>query len=340
MSDDENKKEEARPEILETNGNNTISPEKLAANRANGKRSAGPTTPEGKARSSQNSRKHGFFARQPLPPGEEGAKLWQAYGDLVAGIWEYYQPVGYMEGLLTEKIVTESIRFSRLLAFESEYVGKQRALHWSGIDRILRFQGAINRQLFQAMRELERLQDRRRATPTKDSGHTSDNGSPGPSLADENPNHQPKGGPRAEGTLENPMNEVPDPSQWGPIPMSLPPATSNLGQASRSSPQVPNYGTNPTSASSKQTGGIAPSDPPKPPKETLAERATKALGLPPMESPAEKSSATPEQGGRTEQQDNTDDIPHRSKFIAPGDEASFKQVQESTRREEDPEDSS
>ena len=140
-----------------------VSPEKLAANRANAQHSTGPKTPEGKAKSSQNSRKHGFFARQPLPAGEYGDKLWQAYSDLYAGIWEYYQPIGYMEELLTEKIATESIRFSRLLGYEAKYVGEQQAFHWQGLDRILRFQGAINRQLFQAMHELERLQEKRKA---------------------------------------------------------------------------------------------------------------------------------------------------------------------------------
>jgi len=142
-----------------------VSPQKLAANRANALHSTGPKTPEGKEKSKQNSRKHGFFARQPLPPGEEGEKLWQAYSDLVAGIWEYYQPVGYMEGLLTEKIITESIRFSRLLTYESKSVGEQRAFHWEGVDRILRFQSAINRQLFQTMHELERMQDKRKGKP-------------------------------------------------------------------------------------------------------------------------------------------------------------------------------
>ena len=103
----------------------------------------------------------------PLPAGEEGDKLFQQYSDLVAGISEYYQPVGYMEGLLAEKIAAESIRFSRLLTYESRPVAEQRAFHWDGIDRILRFQSAINRQLFQAMHELERLQDKRKDKPNR-----------------------------------------------------------------------------------------------------------------------------------------------------------------------------
>lgn len=143
-----------------------VSPQKLAANHANALHSTGPKTQEGKEKSRQNSLKHGFFARQPLPAGEEGDRLWPEYSDLVAGIWEYYEPVGYMEELLTEKIATESIRLSRFFHYESDYVGKREAFQLDCVDRILRFQSAINRQLFQAMHELERLQDIRKANPS------------------------------------------------------------------------------------------------------------------------------------------------------------------------------
>jgi len=141
----------------------SVSAAKLAANRRNAQHSTGPQTAEGKAKSSQNSCKHGFFARKPLPAGEEGDQLWEEYRDLVDGIWEYYQPEGYMEGLLTEKIATESIRFSRLLDYESKYLGQKQAFHFQGVDRVLRFQSAINRQLFQTIHELERLQANRKA---------------------------------------------------------------------------------------------------------------------------------------------------------------------------------
>jgi hypothetical protein len=62
----------------ESNGGQAkpVSPQKLAANRANAQHSTGPKTPEGKDKSKQNGRKHGFFARQPIPVGEKGDKLW------------------------------------------------------------------------------------------------------------------------------------------------------------------------------------------------------------------------------------------------------------------------
>ena len=45
-----------------TNPQQPVSPEQLAANRANAAKSTGPRTPQGKTRSAQNARKHGFTA--------------------------------------------------------------------------------------------------------------------------------------------------------------------------------------------------------------------------------------------------------------------------------------
>src|ERR1035441_6751356 len=44
------------------NSQNAVSPEQFAANRANAARSTGRRTPEGRVRSAQNAREHGFAA--------------------------------------------------------------------------------------------------------------------------------------------------------------------------------------------------------------------------------------------------------------------------------------
>jgi hypothetical protein len=78
-----------------------VSPRRLAANRANAERSTGPRTPEGKARSAQNARKHGFrastFAVVRLEELDEIARL---KADLVA----VYQPINSQELFALERV--------------------------------------------------------------------------------------------------------------------------------------------------------------------------------------------------------------------------------------------
>src|ERR1039457_4535636 len=78
-----------------------ISDKQLAANRANAAQSTGPRSPEGKARSAQNSRKHGFtastFAVVRLEDLDEVARLRQ---DAIA----VYQPVNSQELFAVERI--------------------------------------------------------------------------------------------------------------------------------------------------------------------------------------------------------------------------------------------
>ena len=91
-----------------------ISQKRLAANRANAARSTGPRTTEGKARSAQNSRKHGFtastFAVVRLEELDEVARL---RDDLIA----CYQPVNSQELFAIERMALAQqslIRSARL----------------------------------------------------------------------------------------------------------------------------------------------------------------------------------------------------------------------------------
>ncbi|MBZ5584216.1 MAG: hypothetical protein LAQ30_18780 [Acidobacteriia bacterium] len=78
-----------------------FSARRLAANRANAARSTGPRTPEGKARSSQNARKHGFCAASlAVIRLEELDAVARLKADLVAA----YQPVNSQELFAIERI--------------------------------------------------------------------------------------------------------------------------------------------------------------------------------------------------------------------------------------------
>src|SRR5216684_6566688 len=95
---------------------NPISEKQLAANRANAARSTGPRTPEGKARSAQNSRKHGFtgstFAVVRLEDLQEVAHL---RADLIA----VYQPVNSQELFAIERIALAQQAMLRIARLEA-----------------------------------------------------------------------------------------------------------------------------------------------------------------------------------------------------------------------------
>ena len=78
-----------------------MTPKQLAANRANAARSTGPRSPEGKARSAQNSRKHGFSATTfPVVRLEEVDEVARLRDDLIAA----YRPVNSQELFALERL--------------------------------------------------------------------------------------------------------------------------------------------------------------------------------------------------------------------------------------------
>jgi hypothetical protein len=72
------------------------------ASRINGRKSHGPTTPEGKAKSSANSLKHGLYSTKPFP---ETAAEKEFLSRLRQEFMDHFKPVGSIETLLVENIV-------------------------------------------------------------------------------------------------------------------------------------------------------------------------------------------------------------------------------------------
>jgi hypothetical protein len=140
-----------------------VSAKKLESNKKNAQKSHGPTTEAGKAKSANNSFKHGFYAKRLFPTAELEKKDREDYQSLLTGLRAFYRPEGFLEDLLIEKIAVESLRLARLLGYE-----QTKMMAWTFPfeqrtgDQILRFQTAANRQLIWAIEKLERLQSQRK----------------------------------------------------------------------------------------------------------------------------------------------------------------------------------
>jgi hypothetical protein len=83
------------------NSQNYVSPEQFAANRANAAKSSGPRSPEGKTRSAQNARKHGFTSAAYTVVRLEDV---QEVANLKDDAVEFYQPVNSQEIFAVERI--------------------------------------------------------------------------------------------------------------------------------------------------------------------------------------------------------------------------------------------
>jgi len=80
------------------------------ANRRNALKSTGPKTPEGKAAVRHNALRHGLLSQDVLLPGEDEAAL----KELGERMRDELQPVGELEGLLVDRIISSTWRLQRL----------------------------------------------------------------------------------------------------------------------------------------------------------------------------------------------------------------------------------
>jgi hypothetical protein len=96
---------------------------RIEANRRNAQNSTGPRTPVGKARVALNGMKHGLLSREALVQGEREADLTALGKRLRAQL----APVGELELLLTDRIVSCGWRLRRLIRVESRLFGEDGA---------------------------------------------------------------------------------------------------------------------------------------------------------------------------------------------------------------------
>lgn len=166
---------------------------KLAANRANARKSTGPRTAEGKARVSQNAITHGMLA-QNLVIIDEYAESMDEMNAILEGLQRDIAPTSLLEQFLIERIAACYWRLRRSYRFETNSIIEHRENCSNAIaqltrsiegktsppltpempndanfDKLIRYEGMIDRTLHRLTLQLARLRNAGDAQATADS---------------------------------------------------------------------------------------------------------------------------------------------------------------------------
>ncbi len=104
------------------NQNRPTSAKQIAANRRNAQKSTGPRTTEGRAVSKLNAFKHGILSKQVLVRGLAFKESSRELDALHKRFWDDLMPVGPVEEMLVDQIVTAHWRLRRALMAESGHI--------------------------------------------------------------------------------------------------------------------------------------------------------------------------------------------------------------------------
>jgi hypothetical protein len=96
-----------------------MSPKQIAANRRNARKSTGPKTAEGREISRMNAVKHGILAKEVVVRGRVIKENGREFAEMHRRFVEELDPVGPVEEMLVEQIVTARWRLRRALRAES-----------------------------------------------------------------------------------------------------------------------------------------------------------------------------------------------------------------------------
>lgn len=136
-----------------------MSPAQADASRANGARSLGPLSEEGKIKSSRNSVSHGLFSSvQTILDSEDAASFLDFHELMFLDL----KPATTLETVLVERIVTCASRLGRVTKIESLLLSTHKecletVYSWN-IDRLAklnRYERSMERSMYQAMSALE-----------------------------------------------------------------------------------------------------------------------------------------------------------------------------------------
>ncbi len=130
----------------------------------------GPKTAAGKARIGLNALTHGISSARLVVPGESATK-WEAYRRAVV---DDLVPTGPVERALAERVAAAFWRLQRVAAYEEAAIVERQHLemasarllpHPLDIDKIVRYEAHLSRQLYQALHELEAMRAARHGQP-------------------------------------------------------------------------------------------------------------------------------------------------------------------------------
>jgi hypothetical protein len=127
----------------------------------------GPKTEAGKARVAINAVTTGMTSPRPVLPGER-PEDWASHRQ---GILEALAPVGPVEAAMAERFASALWRLNRVTAYEEAAIAERQDLelasarllpHPLDIDKIIRYEAHLSRQVYQALHALEAMQAERR----------------------------------------------------------------------------------------------------------------------------------------------------------------------------------
>jgi len=132
-----------------------------SANAANAQLSTGPRTPDGKARSAQNARKHGLAAKDLLIGPEDR----EEFDELLAGLQADVAPQGTLQQTLFDELVSSAWNLRRVRRLQAELCAHAATYQdvltdelQSKLDRLARYKARIERTFHRSLNELKALQ--------------------------------------------------------------------------------------------------------------------------------------------------------------------------------------
>jgi hypothetical protein len=139
-----------------------VSEARQSANAANAHLSTGPRTEQGKARSSQNARKHGLTAAEFVIAAEDREEFEEFLAELQADV----SPKGKLQQVLFDRLAESAWNLRRIRRMEAELTTSAASYLdilenpelTAQLDRLARHKTRIERTFHRSLRELKALQ--------------------------------------------------------------------------------------------------------------------------------------------------------------------------------------